>query len=108
MAKNAIEAVREAEEKAKALLSDATQISKNKKQEAELLAEQEYMRILAEGEAEAKVLKQSALSEGEAMAKPIIGRGTDQAKALYEMKDEDLNSAVSIIIERIVNANGNS
>lgn len=108
MAKNAIEAVREAEEKAKALLSDAAQSSKNSKQEAELLAEQEYMRILAEGEAEAKVLKQSALSEGEAMARPIIEGGTNQAKALHEMKDEDLNSAVSIIIERIVNANGNS
>ncbi|MDD2482582.1 MAG: ATPase [Lutispora sp.] len=108
MAKDAIETVKDAEEKAKTLLQDAILTSKNSKQEAETLAEQEYKKILANAKNEAEEIKRLAVQEGESIAKPIIERGIESAKALNDLKDEKLDSAVNIIIERIVNANGNS
>lgn len=108
MAKDAIEAVREVEEKAKTLLQDAALTSKELRQEAESLADKEYGQILAQAETKAKQLKDTAVLEGEAIAKPIIDKGMEEAKALFEMNDKELEPAVTIIIERIVNANGNS
>lgn len=108
MAKDAIGSVKDAEEKARAILQSAIQDSKNSQQEAEVLAEQEYKRILSDAKAEAEKIKRLAVQEGESIAKPIIERGIEGAKSLKNLKDENLDSAVNIIIERIVNANGNS
>ena len=108
MAKDAIEVVKDAEEKAKALIQSAIQDSKNSEQEAEALAEQEYKRILSDAKAEADKIKRLAVQEGESIAKPIIESGIVGAKALNDLEDEKLDSAVNIIIERIVNADGNS
>ena len=108
MAKDAIEAVRGAEEKAKDLLQEANYTSRELKQEAESLAEREYSQILVDAESKSKQLKDAAMLEGEAIAKPIIDKGIEEAKALFAMNDKALEPAVNIIIERIVNANGNS
>lgn len=108
MAKDAIETVREAEEKAKALLQDASQTSKDSIHEAELFAEQEYKRILSEAKTQAEEIKRSAVEEGESIAKPILEKGIEEAKELSKLSDEKIDSAINIIIERIVNANGNS
>lgn len=108
MAKDAIEAVREVEEEAKALLQEATFTSKELRQKSESLAEKEYEQILNEADLKAKQLIDIALLEGEAIAKPMIDKGIEEAKALLDMKEKDLDSAVNIIIERIVNANGNN
>lgn len=108
MAKDAIEAVKFAEEKAKNIISEATVISKNSLLESEQLAEQEYKRIISLGEDKAKEIKNKAIQEGEAIAKPIIDKGNMEAKYLYEIKDEILDNSINIIIERIVSANGNS
>jgi len=108
MAKDAIEAVKFAEEKAKAIISEATMISKSSLLESEQLAEQEYKRIISLGEGKAKEIKKKAIQEGDEIAKPIIDKGNMEAKSLYETKDEILENSINIIIERIVNANGNS
>lgn len=108
MAKDAIEAVKAAEEKAKTLLNEAIVNSKESIKASEQLAAEEYKRIISLAESEAKEIKNKAIQEGETLAKPIIERGTIEAKSLYDMNDDRLENAVNIIIERIVNANGNS
>lgn len=108
MAKEAIEAVKSAEEKAKTLLQEASQASRDSRREAELLAENKFREILNEAEAKAKEIKENALSEGEALAKPIFQKGSEEVKKFSSLTDQDLESAVNIIIERIVSANGDS
>ncbi len=108
MAKEAIEAVKEAEAKAQAILQEANQTAKNIRQEAELLAEEKYKSIMEEGEREAKEIREKAIQEGENESKPVLEKGLNEAKKILEITDSDLNTAVNIIIERIVNINGNS
>ncbi len=108
MARDAIEAVREAELKAKSILEEAMVTRKNSRMEAERKSEDEYNKILSEAEAESRSIKDKALEDGESMAKPITEKGLKEAEAIKGLKDVNLESAVNIIIERIVNANGNS
>lgn len=108
MAKEAIGLVKDAEAKAKALIQDAVQASRKSKQEAEVSAEQEYNKIISEAKEEAERIKNKTIKEGETMAEPIVKKGIEEAKALKDLSSKDLDSAVNIIIERIVNANGNS
>lgn len=108
MARDAIGSVKDAEERAKEMLQNAIQASKDAEHQTEVLAEQEYKRILSDAKAEAEKIRRQAVQEGESIANPIIEKGIEEAKALKELKDENLDSAVNIIIERIVNANGDS
>ncbi len=108
MAKEAIEAVKKAEEEANNFLQSASQASRDLKKEAELLAEEKYKTIMEEADKEAKILRDRALQEGEEISKPVIEKGLEEAEKILAIKDEELKSAVNIIIERIVNVNGNS
>jgi len=108
VAKEAIEAVKEAEAQAHAILQEATQASRDLMQTAEALAEDKYRQIMEEAEKEANAIKEQALSEGESIAKPIIEKGMQESQELAKMSNEDLDKTVNIIIERIVNVNGNS
>ncbi|SHI61920.1 hypothetical protein [Lutispora thermophila] len=108
MAKEAIGLVKDAEARAKALIQDAIQASRKSKQEAEISAEQEYNNIISQAKEEAERIKNKAIKEGESIAEPILKKGIDEGKALNNLTSKDLDSAVNIIIERIVNANGNS
>lgn len=108
MAKDAIEAVKAAEEEARAILNEATRVSKSSLLETEQLGEVEYKKIISSAEEQAKEIRNKAVQEGEAIAQPIIEKGNKEAKALYEIDDKALESSINIIVERIVNANGNS
>lgn len=108
MAKEAIEKVKEAEVQANVIMQEANQNSRDSKKEAEILADEKYKQIIGEAEKEAKQIQEKALQEGEVESKPILEKGLIEAKKLEEITDQDLNSVVNIIIERIVNANGNS
>ncbi len=108
MAKDAIEAIRNAEAEARTLLQNAKDTSIELKNETEVLAEDKFNEILEEAREKAKQLKEASVKEGEALAAPILQEGKKESEALLAMKDEDLEVAVNIIIERIVNTNGNS
>ncbi|NLJ97701.1 MAG: ATPase [Tissierellia bacterium] len=108
MAKEAIQAVKTAEEQAKEILQQANQRSIDSKKEATKIAEEKYQAILKEARDEGEKIKEKALSEGESISEPIIAKGMEEAKKIAAMTDKDLDSAVNIIIERIVNADGNS
>lgn len=108
MAKEAIEAIRKAEKEANTILQEASQASRDLKKEAQLSAEKKYKNIMDEAHVQAKELREKALLEGEDISKPIIAKGTEEAKSILNMDDAKLNFAANIIIERIVNVNGNS
>lgn len=108
MAKEAIEKVREAEVQANVIMQEANQNSRDSKKEAEILADEKYKQIIREADREAKEIQEKALQEGEIESKPILEKGLIEAKKLEEITDQDLDSVVNIIIERIVNVNGNS
>ena len=108
VAKEAIEAVKASEEEARTILQEANQKAKDSKKETELMANQKYQEIIKGAMDECEALKQQALSEGESTSKPIIEKGIQDAKKISGLTDKDLDSAVNIIIERIVNADGNS
>lgn len=108
MAKDAIEAVKAAEENAKTILSEANFAFKNAVMDAEKKAEQEYDKILTFAEQEAKNIKDRFVKEGEDTSKPILEAGNKEVEKLKNIKDDALEDSVNIIIERIVNANGNS
>ena len=108
MAKHAIESVREAVLKAQEVLDEARNKKNQTRLEAEKNAEIEFNKILSEAQAEAKSIKDKALQEGESIAKPIIEKGLKEAETINNLNDVKLESAMNIIIERIVSANGNS
>ena len=108
MAKDAIEAVKAAEENAKTILNEANFAFKNAVMNAEKKAEQEYDKILTFAEEEAKNIKDRFVKEGEDTSKPILEAGNKEVEKIKNIKDDALEDSVNIIIERIVNANGNS
>lgn len=108
MAKEAIISVKEAEEQAREMIEKAVQASKASKAEAIQGGEEEYSRIINEAEESARTIKEKALKEGEAASKPILENGISEASKIIDISDEKIDRAVNIIIERIVNANGNS
>ena len=108
MAKEAIVSVKEAEEQVREMIEEAVQASKRSKAEAIQGGEEEYRKIVNEAEESARIIKEKALKEGEAASKPILENGISEASQIIDISDEKIDKAVNIIIERIVNANGNS
>ncbi|HSP48196.1 MAG TPA: ATPase [Clostridiaceae bacterium] len=108
MAKEAIEAVKAAEEKAREILLEAGHRSRDSRRDAELTAERLYKEILEKAEREAQLLRENAVKEGESIAGPIIETGKLESQKIASLQDNDLSGAVNLIIERIVNADGNS
>lgn len=108
MAKDAIFAVKEAEKEAQKLLENAKDISKRLKDESITKGEEEFNRILDDGRLKAKEISEDAKMQGDALAKPILEKGKIEAEKLANLDPEKMDMAVNFIIERIVNANGNS
>lgn len=107
MAKEALDAVKEAEDKARELMAEAGKRSRDIRREAENQAETKFKQILQDASKESDLLKEKAKAEGESIAKPILEKGEQEASRLESLESKDLGDAVNIIIERIVKANGN-
>lgn len=108
MAKDAIFAVKEAEDKAQQHLNDAKEKSKKLKEESIIEGEAEFNRILEEGRVEAQKIKDKALEEGQALADPILEDGQTKANNLSNLDSKKIDKAVNFIIERIVKTDGDS
>lgn len=102
MAKDAIFAVKEAENKAQQLLNEARDTSINLREDSIVKGNQEFNRIMEEGRVEAQNIKQAATEEGEALANPILDEGQRKAEDLSNLDPKKIDKAVNFIIERIV------
>ena len=108
MAMDAIQIVKEAEEKAREILETATAAAKRSAEEAVNKAEEEYQSIISNAESKAKLIGLKAIEEGETIAKPILDKGQSEVESLRGMEASKLEGIVDIIIERIVKTDGNS
>lgn len=108
MAKEAIRSVKEAEDEVKKMLEEAMTASRQSNEKAIEKADQEYKRILRKAEQGATDIREKAAADGKSQSNPIIEKGEKDAKAILSTSDDKLDAAASIIIEKVVNANGNS
>lgn len=108
MAMDAIQVVKEAEEKAREIIDTTSAAAKKTAEEAVIKAEKEFQDIIENAESKAKLIGLKAIEEGENIAKPILEKGQSEAEALRNMDSLKLERVVDIIIERIVKTDGNS
>lgn len=107
MATDAILKVKDAELKAKEILEKAHKDALILKEEAK-----ERVKILWWGyknaKKEAEELKLKYKNEGEAIATPIFESAERKVSSIKDIEESKLKSVVDLIVERIVNSNGNS
>ncbi|MDX9916721.1 MAG: hypothetical protein RBT15_01745 [Gudongella sp.] len=108
MAMDAIQIVRDAEDKSREILESANSAAKKSVEEAEVKSMEEFNRISLEAQKQAEEIKKKAAEDGESTAKPILEQGIREAEALRQVDSGKLDPVIDIIIERIVKTDGNS
>jgi V/A-type H+-transporting ATPase subunit G/H len=108
LAIQALNEIKSAEEKAneivKKAVSEKTQIIKN----AEVKALEQYKTLLNEKRAVANEIIVTAVEKAKENSKPILERGESEKNAILNVPEEKIQGAVNLVMERIVNINGNS
>jgi len=108
VAKEAVELVKKAEEESKVLLEQSRIYSDNTINEAKVSAKEKYKQIVYDAKTEAENIKKKAEEDAWTKAQPTIIKGKENANAIKNIDVTELSSAINIVIERIVKANGNS
>lgn len=108
MALEEIKEIKRVEEDASNLIKIAEAQSKDTLKAAQLEAVEKYRLTLAEIKARAKALIDEAVSTAEKEAAAILEKGRSDISDILDLPKEKLDSASKLIIERIVNSNGNS
>lgn len=103
-----IKVIKEAESKAENIKKEALQGAKQIITDANI----EASRILDEArqvaEARTKDVLNMAESEGQLLYDEIISKASKECENILNIADKNMDDAASIIVERIVKANGNS
>ncbi|WP_454053987.1 ATPase [Clostridium sp. Marseille-Q7071] len=108
MALEAINKVKTAEDQAAQILEKALKESKDIIKNAEREADKQYEVRLTEAYKEAEQIKSKFISESEVESEPIMKKGKEEVGHILNVDANKFNSAVKLVIERIVNFNGNS
>lgn len=108
LAQDAIRKIQEAEARAAKTIEEAMEESKKIVGGAQEEALAEYDSIIAKANSKARAMKEEAQKKGEDEASPVLTRGEEDVKAIQNTSKEKINSAVSLVIGRIVKFNGNS
>jgi V/A-type H+-transporting ATPase subunit G/H len=103
-----IKEIKRVEEDASNLIKIAEAQSKDTLKAAQLEAVEKYSLTLAEIKARAKALIDEAVFAAEKEAAAILEKGRSDISDILDLPKDKLNSASKLIIERIVNSNGNS
>ena len=115
-----VETAKETAEKNKAsILADTTEevsrLKQKANQEIVLLKEETREQIkkfqkdaIETAIKDAEILKTKYKTEGEAIASPIFKEAEQKVLAIKDVKEDKLESVIELIVERIVNSNGNS
>ena len=115
-----VETAKETAEKNKAsILADTTEevsrLKQKANQEIALLKEESREQIkkfqkdaIETAIKNAEILKTKYKTEGEAIASPIFKEAEQKVLAIKDVKEDKLESVIELIVERIVNSNGNS
>ena len=79
-----------------------------KKEEAKEKVKKFYDESITNARKEAEELKLKYKNEGEAIAMPIFESAERKVSSIKDIGEDKLKSVVDMIVERIVNSNGNS
>ena len=102
MAIKAISELKEAENKAKALLDDAKKSAAEILKSGNLQVQKERDRIVEDAKAEAKMLAEKAKEKGEEEAKPIREKGDTETSKILNLSPAVKEKAVEFLKERIL------
>ena len=108
MAIEAIKQVREVEQKAEAMVKTAHQQSKEIISKATLQGEEQNKTIVEEAKTKAQEIINKAISSGEEEAKTLLNEGAVKCESIRNLSKDKVDAAFKLVIERIVNTNGNS
>ena len=108
LAQEAINKIQEAEAVAAKTVSDAMEESKKIINSAQSKAVEEFNSIISLANKNAKLMKDEAQRQGEEEAKPSLTKGDKDVEVILNTSKEKIDSAVSLVIGRIVKFNGNS
>ena len=107
LATDAILKVKDAELKAKEILEKAHKDALILKEEKEKV-KKSYDEATKNAKTEAEALKSKYKNEGEAIATPIFESAERKVSSIKDIEESKLKSVVDLIVERIVNSDGNS
>lgn len=108
MALEIIIEVKKAEDEANSIISNAQAESKEIIAKACLEADGEYRRIVDGAKVKAQRIMDEAITLGNKEAEPILYKGDEEVYKFSNLPEENINNAIKLVIERIVNINGNS
>ena len=108
MATDAMLKVKDAELKAKEILENAHKDVLTLKEETKEKVKKSYDEAIKNAKKEAEELKLKYKNEGEAIAMPIFESAERKVSSIKGIEEGKLKSVVDLIVERIVNSNGNS
>ena len=108
MATDAILKVKDAELKAKEILEKANKDILILKEETKEKVKKSYDEAIKNAKKEAEELKLKYKNEGEAIAMPIFESAERKVSSIKGIEEGKLKSVVDLIVERIVNSNGDS
>ena len=108
LATDAIQKVKDAELKAKEMLEKAHKEVLILKEEAKEKVKKFYDESITNARKEAEELKLKYKNEGEAIAMPIFESAERKVSSIKGIEEGKLKSVVDLIVERIVNSNGDS
>lgn len=107
MAKEALLQIKDAEDEVKKMLSSAQQKNQEKINNAEIEGKNIYDSLVQQGKEEANSVMEAAENKGNEEAAPIIEKGMAEVEALRNVDKQKFDNVVKLVIERIVNNNGN-
>ena len=108
LATDAIQKVKDAELKAKEILENAHKEVLILREETKEKVKKFYAESITTARKEAEELKLKYKNEGEAIAMPIFESAERKVSSIKEIEEGKFKSVVDLIVERIVNLNGNS
>jgi V/A-type H+-transporting ATPase subunit G/H len=108
MALEAIGEIKKAEIQGEEIISKAKARSRDLIKSASIKMEAEYKKIIESAENEYNIILQDAEKNVEKRSIPILNEGKEKVDEITNIPQERFNNAVNMVVERIVNMNGNS
>lgn len=108
LAIDAIKKIKDAEFDAKKILENAHKNALILKEETKQKVKKSYDEAIKNAKKEADTFKIKCKSEGETIAKPIFENAEKTVSSIKNIEESKLKSVIDLIIERIVDSNGDS
>lgn len=108
MSVEAIQKIKEAEDKGAEIIAKAKEEAKNLSKTAEKESALKYEDIIKASKEEAETLIKKGEEEGKKIAEPILKNGISEKEKILNIDSSNTSKAINLIYERIVKSHGNS